>query len=402
MKKNSQPKTWLDAFYLLEDYLDSIDNGKKQVVFIDEIQWLDTPKSGFVTALEAFWNSWACFKKNVMLIVCGSSNSWILNKLINNHGGLYNRLTCSIKLSPFDLNNCEKYFNYKKVSLSRYDITQAYMTFGGIPYYFDYFDRTLSFNQNIDNILFAKNAPLKDEFDRLFDSTFNSPTRVKQIIKALFSKNRGLTRQELINLIDIPDGGDLSNILNALITGDFVLKYVSFLNSKKEEYYKLIDPFCLFYLEFLDNTNLNNEFYSTLNIDSQKKVSWNGYAFENVCFNHINQIKKSLGIYGVYSNNCIWCKKGNDDTRGAQIDLIIDRKDNIINMCEIKFYQDVFTVDKNYHFQIIRKMEVLRENIKKKTTSIRPTLITTFGVFPNEYQFDFVNIVTLDDLFKDN
>ncbi len=400
LQDKNEPSTWLDAFYLLEVFLSSRDDGKKRLlVFLDEIQWLDTPKSGFMTGLEAFCNGWACYRHNVMIIVCGSSTSWILDKLVNNHGGLYGRLTYSMELLPFDLCECEKFFIEKGFSVSRYDIVRAYMTVGGIPYYLGYFNKELSIPQNIHEIFFDRNAPLKNEFDRLFSSLFTNPDVMKSIVTALASKNRGLTRKELLEKTGIADSGSLSRQLKALESGAFIIKYASFGNGKKESFYKLSDPFCLFYLKFLGSNPAWNTNWLSIS-DSQTAVSWRGLAFENVCFNHIKQIKNALGISGVVTTESLWSKKGTEVSEGAQIDLIIERKDNVINLCEIKFYSDEYTADKECHFSLARKERLLREIIPKKA-SIHNTLITTFGLRRMEYFSDFTNTITLDDLFKE-
>lgn len=397
MKKSKCPDNWMDAFLMLEIFLQEIDNGERQLIFIDELPWLDTPKSGFITAFEGFWNTWACSRKNIMLIVCGSATSWMTDKLINNHGGLYNRLTYEIKLSTFTLLECEDYFNNENIKFSRYDIVQSYMITGGVPYYMSYYQSGLSIAQNIDNMFFAANAPLKDEFNRLFHSIFANPDLMITIIRAIGSKRCGCTRLELINLISVSGGGTLSNALNSLIKSDFIVKYVPFGGSKREEYFRLTDSFCNFYLKFIEGERQLPKDFWISNITSQKLVSWRGIAFENVCFNHIAQIKRALGISGVSTNEFAWSKK--DDNLGAQIDMIIERKDNIVNMCELKFYNDEFIVDKSYDKVIRNRISLLEKEISKKY-SIHSTLITTFGLKYNEYSNDFTNVITIDDLFQ--
>ncbi|MBR0341434.1 MAG: ATP-binding protein, partial [Oscillospiraceae bacterium] len=397
---NKAPASWLEAFYMLEQFLmEKEAENERLLIFLDEIQWMDTPKAGFVTGLEAFWNNWACYRHNVMLIVCGSSTSWVLDKLINNHGGLYGRLTYEIELQPFSLGECERFFLSKGFSLSRYDITQAYMAVGGIPYYLNFFEKTLSVHQNIQAIFFDKGAPLKNEFDRLFSSLFTNPETMKAIIVALNSKNRGLTRNELLNITGITDSGQLSKQLKALESGAFIFKYYSFGNGKREGFYKISDPFCIFCLRFVEDSSSRkkNEWINAAG--TQSVISWNGLAFENICFNHIKQIKYALGISGVSTNESLWSKKGSEDSEGAQIDLIIERKDNVINMCEIKFYNDEFVADKECHFSLVRREKLLREIIPKRA-SIHNTLITTFGLKKMEYFSDFISTVTLDDLFR--
>lgn len=400
MEPCDKPENWMDAFFLLEQYLQKIDNGSRQLVFLDELPWLDTPRSGFIQAFEGFWNTWGCHRKNLMVIVCGSANSWIQDELINNHGGLYGRLTYEMKLSPFDLRECEEFFRSRHVNFSRYDVVQSYMIFGGIPYYLGYIDNSMSLAQNVDRLFFSRYGILKGEFDRLFNSVFSNPEAIKSIVKLLYTRNAGYTRKEIINNLKVSDGGVLSKNLNSLIASDFVIKYVPFGFSKRQEHYKLVDPFCLFYLHFVENQNKNNEKYWQQNTSSPQIVSWRGFAFENVCFNHIGQIKKALGISGVISANSAWSKKGGDE-EGTQIDLLIHRNDNVINMCEIKFLSEDFTVDKSYYRVLLSRPERLRELISPKI-SIYNTLITTFGLKQNEYSGVFANVVILDDLFENN
>ena len=398
MKKSKKPESWLEAFYMLECFLDELDDGGRQLVFLDELPWLDTPRSGFMTAFEGFWNTWGCHRENLMVVVCGSANSWILDKVINNHGGLYNRVTYEIKLAPFTLKECEQFYNANHVKLSRYDIAQSYMILGGIPYYMGYFQSGMSLAQNIDHVLFAKQGKLRDEYNRLFASVFSNPELMKRIVNSLYTRNAGLTRSEIIEKIGMKDGGTLSQSLNALIASDFVIKYVPFGKGKKE-YFKLVDPFCMFYLRFVDKKKKMDDEFWQHNVSSQSIVSWRGFAYENVCFNHVPQIKKALGISGVITEHSAWSKR-RDDEEGTQIDLLISRNDNVVNMCEIKYYGDEFTVNKEYYQVLLHRQEILSKEISKKV-SIHSTLITTFGLTYNEYSGIFSNVITLDDLFAE-
>lgn len=399
-KGKKTPESWLEAFYMLEDLLvEKYKDNERIVVFLDEMQWLDTPKAKFMTGFEAFWNGWACHRKNLMVIVCGSSSSWILTNIINNHGGLYGRVTFEIKLKPFTLRECEQFLSSKEICMSRYDVIQAYMMVGGIPYYLRYFNKRLSLAQNINEIFFADEAPLKDEFNRMFASLFKNAEPIKQIIKAIASKNKGITRKELSEITGVTDSGEVSRQLNALIAGDFIIKYKSFGDNKRDEIYKLVDPFSYFYLTFLDKSS-DNRNIDWINIeDSSRVLSWKGYAFENVCWNHIHQIKMALQIGGVSTTEALWSKRGDENTRGTQIDLIIVRKDNVVHMCEIKFYNDEFEVDKDYHLILERRKKILREQIPKRAT-IHNTLITTYGLRKTNYFGDFVHVVTIDQLFE--
>lgn len=391
-----RPESWLDAFYLLERLLEQKDDGSRQVIFIDELPWMDTPRSGFVTALEGFWNGWACYRSNVMLIVCGSASSWILDRLINDHGGLYGRVTCEIRLAPFTLRECEQLLGENGVHFSRYDIVQSYMVFGGVPFYMDALDGSLSLAQNIDQLFFANTASLRDEYDRLFASAFSNPRTMKDIVSLLYTRRGGHTRKEIGAAINL-SGGALTSSLKALIASDFIEKYVPFSLGRRDARYRLKDPFCLFYLHFVANQRKADGQWWSHNQATQQVVSWRGLAFENVCFCHVPQIKQALGISGVRTSQSSWDLRDADG--GAQIDLLIERDDNVVNACEIKFYGDEFTVDKSYYRTLLRRQELLMEHLSPKM-AVHQTLISTFGLHHNEYSGVFTQVVAMDDLFS--
>ncbi len=392
MRESHVPEDWLEAFFMLEMLLEAKKTEERVVVFLDELPWMDTPRSNFIAALGGFWNNWGCKKDNLLLIVSGSATSWMLNKLINNHGGLYNRVTYEIKLEAFTLKECREFLEYKNVKLSDYDITQAYMIVGGIPYYLEYFSKEMSLAQNIDNLFFSRTAKLKFEFGRLFASTFNNPSPLMAIVRMLNTKSMGYTRKEIAKGLQRTDNEQFSKDLMTLEASSFILRYVPFGAKKNEKYYKLLDPFCIFYLNFVENREILSEEFWKENVASQSIVTWRGFAFENVCFNHIPQIKKALGISGVTTCYSAWAD------RETQIDLLIRRKDNIMNMCEIKFYNSEFTVTKSY-YEKLKEREVILADYIPKRMAIHTTLVTTFGLKYNNYSSVFSNTITLDDLF---
>ena len=398
MQKSHAPKDWLEAFYMLEELLQSKDDGKRQVIFLDELPWMDTARSGFITALESFWNGWGCHRKNLMLIVCGSANSWILNKLVNNHGGLFNRVTYEIKLEPFTLQECEECAVSRNVRLSRYDLAQGYMILGGIPFYWNYMQAGKSLAQNIDEMFFKKNSKLGQEYQRLFSSVFSNPEQTQKIVECLARRSTGYSRADISENTGISNGSTMTDLLNALIASDFVTKYVPFGYSKRDEYYRLSDPFCIFYLRFVKKHDALDETFWMDHLCSQAVITWRGIAFENVCMNHIQQIKAALGIAGISSKQSSWSRK-DDMERGTQIDLLIERKDHVVNMCEIKFYGNEFAVDKDYD-RVLRQRQALLETELTRKQVVHNTLITTYGLKYNQYSGIFSDVITLDDLFK--
>ena len=399
MKGGKCPSSWMEAFYMLEQLLEkkSKDN-KRQVVFIDELPWLDTPRSGFMTAFEGFWNTWGCHRDNLMLVVCGSASSWMLDNLINNHGGLYGRTTYEIKLHPFTLTECEEYFRGKGIRLSHYDIVQSYMIVGGIPYYLGYMKKGLSLAQNIDQLFFADGAKLHDEYDRLFASVFSNPEQMKRIVQLLAGRRLGFTRKDILSKTGLDDCGPSTRMLKALEMSDFIRPYVPFGKSLREVYYKLIDPFCLFYLKFVHTRKEMDPEFWMHNVTSASINSWRGFAFEEICFNHVDKIKKALNILGVSSRQSGWAVIGDDDTEGGQIDLLIERKDNVVNMCEMKFYSELITISKAYHAKLVHRQNLLMKNLSRKTV-VQPVLVTTEGLAYNEYSGIFQNVVIIDDFF---
>lgn len=398
LEGQSCPKDWLEAFFMLEQLLERLDNGMRQVVFIDELPWLDTPRSGFITALEAFWNGWGASRHNLMLVVCGSATSWIVDNLINNKGGLYNRLTSQIKLSPFSLSECKAFYQANFIKMSDYDVVMAYMVLGGIPYYMNYFNRGLSLPQNIDKLFFERNPKLADEFDRLFGSLFANDVVCKGIVKFLSSRHYGYTRDDIAKEVDVNNNGDFTKILNALIASDFIVKYVPFGYSGRQVHYKLADNFCWFWLTFVENYTAKDDLYWSHKVNKPEFNSWKGIAFEEVCFNHAKQIKNALGISGVSSTESAYIVQNSDDSYGMRLDMVIERADNVVNICEMKFYKEKFSVDKSYD-QVLRERSAQMES-RFPNTNIHSTLVTTYGLKQNEYSSNFQSVVALEDLMK--
>jgi len=393
-----QPTNWLDAFELLKSVLLHKSNGKRQVVFIDEMPWLDTPRSNFLAAFEHFWNGWGARQENLMLIVCGSATSWMKQSIINNKGGLYNRITREIKVMPFSLHETEELLKDRGVKWSRYDIAQFYMIAGGIPHYISFVQPKQSLPQAIDSIFFADQAPLKQEFERLFGSLFTNADKYIKIVRLIGKTHVGLTRQQLLADMSKTDGGNFSAVLKNLVMSDFLLPYTSYMDGKRQERYKLIDPFCQFFLTFMDGKNRPSDFWQQNALSGQINA-WRGFAFEELCFNHITQIKHALGIPQVSTTVSKWALQGNESTKGTQIDMIIDRADNIVDICEMKFTNGLFAINKNYDLILRERLQLLSEHLPKRKMA-HLVFITSFGIKQNEYAGIAQESITLDALFN--
>ena len=395
-KKDYKPaNNWITAFSQLSAFL-STKKGKK-LIFIDELPWFDTRNSKFIQALEHFWNSWASAQSNIKLIVCGSATSWMINKLINNKGGLHNRVTKKIKLLPFTLNECEKYLYSKKINLDRYQIIQLYMAMGGIPFYWDEVKSGLSAMQNIENICFSETGLLQNEFNNLYRSLFNNYEKHIKVIKTIAKKTKGLNRDEIIKLSGLPNSGNTTNLLNELEQSGFIRKYSPFGKKIRNSLYQLVDFYSLFYLKFIANTQVLNTNNWLNAIDTPKFRAWSGYAYEQICMYHLPQIKQKLGISGVYTTVSSW--RSTNKRQGTQIDLIIDRRDNIINLCEIKFSINPFIINKKYANELKNKIGTFK--VETETCkSVFLTMLTTYGVKQNINSTGlFQNEIEMNDLF---
>ena len=390
------PETWFEAFQRLIDYLESITENRKKVIFLDELPWFDTRGSDFMMALEHFWNSWATNRKDIILISCGSAASWMINKLINNHGGLHNRVTERIKIHPFNLYETEKMLQSRHNVLDRYQILQLYMVMGGIPYYLDAVSPEKSAAQNIEELCFRKGALLQSEFQNLFASLFKNPDKYEALISALATKAKGMTRKELSLAAGMKTGGSLTKRLNELEESGFVSPYTLF--NKKGTIYRLSDFYSLFYLKFIKNNTNYDEGIWVNAIDNPKQRAWAGYAFEQICLAHVPQIKKALSIGGVISYASSWQSK--KSSQGAQIDLVIDRRDQVVNLCEVKYSINPYTINKSYADNLRNKMGTFRNETKTRK-AIFLTMITTFGLERNKHAVSLVqNDITMDALFE--
>ena len=388
---------WLIAFQRLMEHLESKQTGEKIVLFFDELPWFDTLGADFMMGLEHFWNSWATNRKDVLLIVCGSAASWMVNVLINNSGGLHNRITQKIKLEPFNLQETEEMLASKNCDLERYQIIQLYMALGGIPYYLDAIQPHLSMPQNIQELLFDKAGLLRNEFFNLYRSLFRKYEIYEKIVEVLSTKSEGLQRTEIIKQSGISSGGTLTKVLTDLEESGFICSYTSLDHKKKNTLYRLSDYYTAFYFRFIKGGKYQGREAWLNLIDHPVQRTWQGFAFEQICLDHVWQIKKALGIRGVQSHNVAW--RGKTGQKAAQIDLLIDRRDQVINLCECKFSLDGFLIDKAYSEKLRSKIATFK-TVTKTKKSVFLTMITTYGVEKNKYANLLVrNEVRMDDLF---
>jgi predicted AAA+ superfamily ATPase len=395
--------SWLQAFHDLDRYLlDKLEPKKTAVLFFDEFPWMHTPRSNFLRAFDHWWNSSATKHPNLKVVICGSAASWMIEKIFNDRGGLHNRVTQRIRLLPFALGETEDYLKHIGAVLDHYQILQLYMAMGGIPYYLQHIAPGESAAQIIDRLCFTENGILKTEFNNLFESLFSNSDQHEKVIRALAKKGKGLTRQEIIEECDFTTGGSTTRILKELEESGFITPYIPFDKTVNESIYKLTDEYSLFYQKFIESVKASGQGTWLRQISRPSYISWSGFSFESVCHKHTLQIKRALGIEGVLTEESNWryMPERTSGQSGAQIDLLLDRQDRCINLCEIKFAGDEFVIDKKYAGELDNKINTFRRETKTKKTLFL-TMITTYGVKKNDYYTGRVLAeVIMEDLFK--
>ena len=392
-----QINSWLEAFSLLKQLINQKDGGKK-VIFLDELPWLDSPRSGFLSELEVFWNGWASARKDIVLVVCGSATSWMVNKIIKNKGGLHNRLTQRIALKPFTLKHCKQLTISNGVEFSQRQLLEAYMIFGGVPYYWSLLKKGASLAQEIDRLIFSEDGDLYDEFSMLYASLFKKPEPYIKVISLLSNKNYGMTRQELISAGGFDENGAFSDLLSDLEWCGFIRSYQNTGKRVKDAVYQLIDNYTVFYYSFVKNRRRSKNYWQSMQ-GKPEYNAWCGLAFERVCLWHTEQIKAKLGISGIVTTEYAWRNVANNEISGAQIDLLIERGDGIIDICEIKFSVEEYSITKEYMEKLLHKKYVYK-SVTKTRKAVHLVMITTFGLTKNAYFGEIQNEVVADDLFQ--
>jgi uncharacterized protein len=394
-----RPANWQQAFQMLVTWLEATPKTEKRVLFFDEVPWLATRKSDFIKALGYFWNSWAS-QQNVCLVICGSAASWMIANIVRDRGGLHNRITRRVTLAPFSLAETEAYLISRNARLERYQILLIYMALGGIPHYLKEVEGGKTAAQNIDYICFSPNGILNDEFLHLYPALFDNPEVHTKIVRTLAQTWQGLTRNELIETAQLQNNGNTSRSLDELVSSGFVSAYFAFGKKKKDLRYRLTDEYSLFYLKFIEeNQGIGQNGWQTIS-QTQSWKSWSGYAFENLALRHIAQIKKALGISGIYTEASSFYQKGNAEQAGVQIDLLIDRSDHAINLCELKFYNSEVVVTKEMAKGLRTKMALFRA-ASQTNKQIFITLIAPFSIIPNPQSIGLIdNALGMDVLFE--
>lgn len=395
-----KPKGWIQAFHILATVLTPLIKNKRRVIFFDEFPWINTPRSGFMPAFENFWNTWASRQKNLVVVISGSAAAWMIRHVIRNRGGLHNRVTSKIRLLPFTLGETALFLKSRNSKLDYYQVMQLFMAMGGVPEYLRQVQSDESTAQAIDRICSTKDGYLHDEFRNLYSSLFDRPENHISVIRALAVNGKGLRRDEIINICKFSSGGGTTQILEELTESGFITPYIPFGKKVKDNIFKLTDEYSAFYLKYIERKVAGGTGSWGKFITGSSWKIWSGFAFESLCMKHITQIKRALGIAGVYSETSVWQHRSVAVEQGAQIDLLIDRQDHTISLCEMKFTDRPFEITKGYAIELKTKESVFREQTQTRKTTML-VLVTTYGVknignYPGLVQGE----VSMEALFK--
>lgn len=395
---DTTPKNWQEIFVLLKSYLQSLSSKKKQVIFLDELPWINTVKSGFIQLLAHFWNDYLSKEQHFILVVCGSSTSWISQKIVNDKGGFHNRLTHHIQLFPFTLSETKQFLLSKNIKLTDSSIVDIYMAMGGIPFYLENINKGESATVCIERMCFSDGGILKNEYDNLYKAIFEFPANHEAIVSVLASTKTGMTREEIIKKSKVSEGGPYQRAMEELLISGFVVEETPFGKKKRGSIYRLIDEYSVFYHRFIKNNRKYQAGIWQILSNAQTYKIWSGYAFESLCMKHVNEIKKALGIQNVYTETSSYRHEGNATEDGFQIDLIIDRKDMTINLCECKYYEATFEITKKYASQLTWRKSAFRSATNTKK-NIFTTIISNHAIKQNEYSLEAIDVsIDLSDI----
>jgi AAA+ ATPase superfamily predicted ATPase len=396
------PESWVEAFRTLARMIEQLPPPKtKRVVFIDEMPWLSTRRSGFLPAFEHFWNAWASKRTDLVVVVCGSAASWMVRELLYARGGLHNRVTRRIRLEPFNLAEVRRFLESRRVMLDDYQILELYMAFGGIPHYLKEVRRGESAAQCIDRTCFSKSGPFHDEFQNVFASLFEESERHALVVRSLAERRSGLSRNELLDRTKLRSGGWVTNVLAELEASGFVIHLSQFGRAKKDVVYRLADEHTLFHLTWIEKHRGRSEGAWARIRGSPAWRAWSGYEFESVCVKHVDCIRRALGIWGVQTEESTWRYRATNDDEGAQIDLVIDRKDACVNLCEMKYTEAEFVIDRAYARELANKRETFRR-ITKTRKALFTTLVTVHGIAVGKHRDSIVDVsIDASSLFAD-
>lgn len=399
---DAPPADWFSAFAQLTQWLTHRLKRRtgRPVVLFDEVPWLASRKSGFMAAFEHFWNSWASRQPRVLVVLCGSAASWMLRNIVRERGGLHNRVTRRVRVEPFSLSDTEALLRARGVELGRYQTAELYMALGGVPHYLSQVRAGESAAQNIDRLCFARDGLLRTEFGNLYASLFEQSARHEAVVRSLATRRRGLTRTALLKAARLGSGGAATRVLDELEESGFIMQMPRLGRAKRDGVYWLADEYSLFYLTWVEGHRGSADGVWLRRQGTPAWRSWSGLAFEATCFKHVAAIKRALGIGGVETIEAAWEHRPDERLgEGAQIDLVIDRADRSTNLCEMKFSEAPFVVDKAYARDLTRKRDVFRAATGTRK-ALFVTLVTTYGLRDNQHSRGLVaQAITLDALF---
>ena len=383
-------RSWMDAFRQLRSFIETRKEQESIIVFLDELQWMDTPKSRFLTMLGHFWNSYGNWVRNFRLIIASSDPGWMIQKVFGDPGELYGRIVCRLWLRPFTLRETEELLQRRGFHLDRRETLLAHMLTGGVPYFLTMLDPKESLAENTERLFFSPDAPLCAECESVLSSlsavSEGSPGR--RILELLAQNDRGLRIEEITKALKPEPEDIIQDALQGLEESGLTRVYGSFRKRKHGAVHCLSDSSLLFCLRFVRGCAGTPPRSRS---DAGERRTWMNAAFAISCLRHMNEIREAAGISRILVSICVWQPEGRPV-------LVFDRGDRAVSICEIEYSESPLSAAECLpHLQ--RLMEQFRAETRTKK-ALKPVMIAPYGIDGITDGWE-VQCVTLDDLFRE-
>lgn len=393
------PADWREAFNRLYKVITAPDAPRsphgKAVVFIDEFPWFAKQRSDFLSAFSTFWNRRSTTGQKLLVVICGSATSWVIEHVLESAGDMAARVTESIFLKPFALAETKEYFDSRGFGWDERSLIETQMVFGGLPYFFSLMSPHQSLAQSIDRLCLRPRAQLRDETMILLESTMRRSRLYVELFALLAQHRYGVPKAEAMRLLGHSTNQFIKATAEAVKCG-YVHEYKNLSKPQNPKYLMLVDPFILFHYRLIEPAHGDSpRSWADFVADQERYTAWRGNAFEIVCLQHVRQLKSALGIGGVLTKEYPWASARK--AGGAQVDLVIERADRIVNLCEMKFTDAPYELTSAVEQELVRKREVFREETGTRL-ALKTVLVSAQGT-AGYHDSQIAQIITADDLF---
>jgi AAA+ ATPase superfamily predicted ATPase len=362
---------WPDALILLR----TLTQDGQWIIILDEFQWMANYQNELVSVIKMIWEKYLSQNPDLTLILCGSIASFMKSKVLKS-SALYGRTDYELNLHELNLSEISEFFPGKGSD----EVIDTAMLVGGIPKYLELISEYPSLYDALEPLAFSQDGFFKTEYDRLFASHFGKKPIFMKIIQTLATNPYGLTTGKLAKEMQVASGGTLCHQLDDLESAGFLHSIIPFdkPEGSKLRKYILMDAYVRFYHSIIrgsmkETTPPNTQFHAIMS--SPRYAAWAGMAFEFLCMRHHKEISRILGFHGIPYTAGPFFQRKTLDTPGVQIDLLFERSDKILVLCEMKYL--LASVPGDIIDQVNRKVSALQEKYPGRT--ILKVLLTKTG-----------------------